>query len=74
MRAFVEDSKVVEKFKEVARKRPAKKGTSPKRCRLQLHSRNVEKYRSDQLSKLISEVVNPGDTYCKMQSLSGSVD
>lgn len=59
MRAFAEDEKVVEKFREVARKRPAnKKGSNPKRLRL--HSKNVEMYRSDQLSKLISEVVNPG--------------
>lgn len=60
MRAFAEDDMVVRKFREIARKRPAnKKGSTPKH--LQLHSKNVEVYRSDQLSKLISEVIYPGE-------------
>ena len=40
----------------------AEKVKSPLR-KLKLHSKDVEAYRSDQLYKLISEIVNPGTEY-----------
>lgn len=41
----------------------AKKLLPPERPILKLHSKDVQHYRSDELAKLIPEIVNPGSNY-----------